>query len=226
MKERPLEKRITGSIPVDKFWKYLAVVATLICPLLGQTAFAAISVSCDHPRQGQTIEVIMQSTMPLTDADKSKLEFNKQRYLFFPASNPKENDIYRYALLLSVPADLKPGTYIMHCDQDEKKIVVEDGHFVVQRISLPKSKDNFIESKGEKEAVEKAKATLSSDRFWDGVFAPPNTYRMSAGFGMRRIVNGKLLKDYFHSGLDYAAPLGAPVKAVASGKVVLAARWF
>ncbi|HEY9869350.1 MAG TPA: M23 family metallopeptidase, partial [Candidatus Obscuribacterales bacterium] len=71
-----------------------------------------------------------------------------------------------------------------------------------------------------------AKATLSAERLWTGKFSAPVAARISARFGLRRMVNGKLLADYFHSGLDYAAPTGTPVKAPARGKVILAARGF
>ena len=74
----------------------------------------------------------------------------------------------------------------------------------------------------EEEAVEKAKATLSPDRFWTTRFVKPSHSRTSAPFGVRRIVNGKLLPDYFHAGLDFAAPLGSPIYATAPGTVVLA----
>lgn len=42
----------------------------------------------------------------------------------------------------------------------------------------------------------------------------------------KRIVNGKLLKDYYHSGLDFAGSLGQPVYACADGKVILAHKNF
>jgi lysostaphin len=45
---------------------------------------------------------------------------------------------------------------------------------------------------------------------------------MSAGFGLRRMVNGKLLKDYYHSGVDFAGGQGSPVNSVADGVVIMA----
>jgi murein DD-endopeptidase MepM/ murein hydrolase activator NlpD len=79
-------------------------------------------------------------------------------------------------------------------------------------------------SPGEQEAVDAAKACLSPERMWQGSFTKPSQYRLSTLFGVKRAVNGRMLKDYFHSGLDFAAPAGAPVVATANGTVILAAQ--
>ncbi len=76
------------------------------------------------------------------------------------------------------------------------------------------------------EAIEAAKETLTPVRFWNTKFIAPSDARMSSVFGIRRIVNGKLLSDYFHTGVDYAGSLGSPVKATAPGIVVLAHTGF
>ncbi|MFX6288945.1 M23 family peptidase, partial [Acinetobacter baumannii] len=76
-------------------------------------------------------------------------------------------------------------------------------------------------ARGEEEAVDKAKATCSANRFFHGPFSVPSKARRSTGFGLKRVVNGKLLNDYFHSGLDFAGALGSPITACSDGKVVL-----
>lgn len=103
---------------------------------------------------------------------------------------------------------------------------MQDGLFPVQRLTLPKSKDNFLLSPGEEEAMNTAKSALSDKRLWQGTFTKPCEAKTSAKFGLKRIVNGKLLKDYYHSGLDFAGSLGQPVYACADGKVVLAHKNF
>lgn len=49
---------------------------------------------------------------------------------------------------------------------------------------------------------------------------PVKEIRLSAPFGAQRVINGKKLRH--HSGVDWAAPKGTPVKAAADGIVILA----
>jgi lysostaphin len=204
----------------------LQVFVVLVSQLLlcQQQACATISV-CQNARQGQTIEI---KCSPLQSGEQDtvapKVNFNGKAYPLFPAEGDPEGGVFHG--LLAVPADLNPGIYQLKVAGEETTLKVEDGKFPVQHIRLPKSKDNFDMSPGEKEAVEGAKACLSEKRLWQGRFVVPSKFRQSARFGMKRVVNGRLLKDYFHTGLDFAAPLGSPVFACAKGKVILARTGF
>lgn len=196
--------------------------AIAICPAQS----AQIAVSTPNPKQGQTIEVVALESHSSSGADAlapHTVKFNGNTYKLFAQ---KTNEGAKYTALLGIPADLKPGKYPLFVGTDKMELGIKDGKFPVQHLTLPKSKDNFLMSPGEKEAIEGAKATVSDTRRWHGVFMPPSKFRMSAGFGLRRVVNGKLLPDYFHSGLDFAAPAGSPIVACSEGKVVLAAKGY
>jgi len=65
---------------------------------------------------------------------------------------------------------------------------------------------------------------VSNDRMWHTNFVKPSKYRMSTLFGVKRVVNGHMLKDYFHSGLDFAAPAGTPAAACSDGTVIFAVK--
>ena len=151
------------------------------------------------------------------------MKFNGNSYKLF---SQETNGRLKYTALVGIPADLKPGNYALSVGSEKIELSVKDGKFPVQHLSLPKSKDNFLMSPGEKEAVEGAKARVSDPRRWHGAFVPPSKFRISAAFGLRRVVNGKLLPDYFHSGLDFAAPSGSPIVACSDGRVVLAAKGY
>ncbi len=199
----------------------LAVIALLLGFLSLRAAAASgapLEVTSDHPRQGQTIEVSVQSAGEA--ASLPSLQFHGQNFKLFASGNGK------FLALLAIPADLEPGTYPLSLGSDKIDLHVTSGNFAVQRIHLPAGKDNFDTSPGEAQAVDKAKGTLSEQRNWQGKFVRPSRARVSAGYGMRRMVNGRLLKDYFHSGLDFAANLGSPVVSTAPGKVVLAGHGF
>lgn len=124
--------------------------------------------------------------------------------------------------MIAIPADMNPGKYSMSVGKDSITVPVGAVKFPVQHISLPKTKDNFIMSPGEEQTVDNAKKTLSPERHWNKAFVRPSGARTSTGFGLRRVVNGRLLKDYYHSGLDFAGGLGSPVVATANGKVIIA----
>jgi lysostaphin len=193
-----------------------AIVTSLALAAVSRaSAYAALTVSNLAPRQGQTIEV----TLSNEESTPSSVHFHGRSAKLF-----NDNDTYR--CLVAIPADLNPGTYKLSCGSESLQLDIKSANFPVQRLHLPPSKNNFLESPGEREAIENAKETLTPVRFWSTNFVPPSNARVSSVFGIRRIVNGKLLSDYFHSGVDYAAFLGSPVKATAPGVVILARTGF
>ena len=181
-------------------------------------ASESLYISNKSPKQGEAVEVRVPVS-GLTVRDLPQLQVLGKSYNLFPIAVLGKQF---YSALFAVPVVQKPGNYKVSLGSLSSQITVKDAHFQVQRLSLPKSKDNFITAPGEEEAVDKAKATLSAERMWTAHFVKPSRARTSAPFGIRRIVNGKLLPDYFHSGLDFAASLGSPIYATAPGTVVLA----
>ena len=190
--------------------------------MLGSAALAQVSVNSSAPRQGQVIEVSVKGDeRAQSDTAPHVVKFNGASYRLFPAGNDVGGTPTGQALI-GIPADLKPGKYKLECDTDSLDLAVKAGKFPLQHLRLPPGKDNFLMSPGEEEAVEGAKATCSNERLWRGLFLAPSKFRSSTEFGLKRVVNGKLLEDYFHSGLDFAAPMGSTIAATAAGKVILA----
>ncbi len=181
-----------------------------------------LQLSNVSPFQGETIKI----TSTAGDANASPaVSFNGETIKMFPASSLNQaSGGTKYEALLAVPVLIKPGDYTVKVGNQSQTLHVQNAHFPIQNLRLPKDKDNFNASPGEKEEMNKAKATLSDTRMWSGIFQKPvSGARMSSSFGVRRRVNGKLLPDYFHSGADFAAGIGTPIKSVAPG-VVIAAR--
>ncbi len=176
--------------------------------------------------QGQVLEIAFypDESLQAGQTDKATISFHGLTCPLFLNKDKDKNMFFQG--LLAVPADLDPGSYKVQIGGEEKTLTVKDAFFPVQCICLPKTKDNFVMSPGEKDAIEGAKATISGQRLWQGKFCLPSMARQSAKFGLKRKVNGRLLKDYFHSGLDFAAAQGQPVMATASGKVILVGRGF
>lgn len=191
-------------------------LAPLFLVTINPAALAAsLSLSSTAPRQGETIEVTV------IGADSSGtvpgVKFLDNEYKLFPTGEQG-----KYVCLIGIPADLEPGSYKIHAGSEAANLRVLMGKFPLQYLRLPPAKDNFKMSPGEEETVDAAKAQVSDTRMWHGPFVRPSKYRISSAFGLKRKVNGRLLKDYFHSGLDFAAPAGTPVVSTSDGVVIFA----
>lgn len=175
-----------------------------------------IFVSNPTPKQGEPITVRVADG----EASPDSVTFNGDTTKLLP----EEIDGKKVkTAVIAIPTQLKTGKHQIAAGNLVSTITVLDGKFGLQRLQLPKSKDNFIASPGEKETINKARQTFSNTKRWQGAFSRPvRTGRMSTRFGVKRVVNGRLLTDYFHSGLDFAAPAGTPIHAAAPGTVLVA----
>ncbi len=176
-----------------------------------------ITLSNPTPAQGEPVKVILSGAQA---SSVDQITFDGATVKTFPEQI--DGKPVKTAIIAISPL-MKPGQYKLTAGSDVTTVTVHDAHFGVQRLRLPKSKDNFNASPGEKEAIGKAKSIVSDEKRWQGTFEKPvKTGRLSTRFGVKRVVNGKPLADYFHSGLDFAAPVGTPVHAAAPGRVVVA----
>lgn len=211
MSSRP--ERVLAGILLSLF-----AAATTIRPALS----AELSLSSASAKQGEPVEITYISDM---EESQPTLSFHGETYKLFsvPGSGASSADgKFRYTAIVSPSLEWDPGIFTMKAGDASATLKILDGKFPVNHLTLPKSKNNFVMSPGEEEAVAAAKATATPERLWTANFNRPSKARVSAGFGIRRIVNGKLLKDYFHSGVDFAGFTGSPVVACAPGKVILA----
>jgi hypothetical protein len=85
-------------------------------------------------------------------------------------------------------------------------------------------KKDFIRIKKEQALIKKIYEKVTPEKLWEGPFILPLQTPITSAFGTQRIYNG-VLKS-FHSGIDFKAPVGTPILASASGRVVLARNLF
>lgn len=78
----------------------------------------------------------------------------------------------------------------------------------------------FERIKAERARTRKAKNTWSARRLWRLPFHRPVEGKFTSVYGLQRVLNGKPKNP--HRGVDFRAPIGTAVKAVADGRVLLA----
>ena len=77
----------------------------------------------------------------------------------------------------------------------------------------------------EGERMRRIYRTISGERLWRGRWLRPvGGDEPGTGFGARRVINGQPRAP--HSGIDFAAPVGAPVLAANRGRVAIVADFF
>lgn len=74
--------------------------------------------------------------------------------------------------------------------------------------------------KAERTRTQTAKHTWSDQRLWQLPFHRPVAGKSTSVYGLQRVLNGKPKNP--HRGLDFRAPTGTAVEAVADGRVILA----
>jgi murein DD-endopeptidase MepM/ murein hydrolase activator NlpD len=109
------------------------------------------------------------------------------------------------------------------------ELPVVDGEFPVQHLSVaPKfvelSPEDLARSRRETEEINHVFSSSASQRYWRNFVAPVPGHERSGSFGKRRVFNGQPRSP--HSGEDFSAPAGTPVRATARGRVALAKGLF
>jgi len=105
-----------------------------------------------------------------------------------------------------------------------RQILVRSKDYPVQRLTLPEKmvsppKEAWERIKKERAAVGKALRTVTKKRIWALPFLRPVEGDVSSAYGVRRFLNDEPRSP--HRGVDFRAPMGTPIKATNSGRVVL-----
>ncbi|HUT51938.1 MAG TPA: M23 family metallopeptidase [bacterium] len=132
-----------------------------------------------------------------------------------------------------VGKDQKPGSYTLSLTVETTagKRIKSQKSFTVVKTEFPATQlsvdprmvkvppDLQKKVKADHKAFAAVWASPAYARLWDGPFLRPVAGRITAPYGERRVYNNQLNGQ--HGGVDLAGPVGEPVLASASGKVVL-----
>lgn len=166
---------------------------------------------------GDTVSVKVQRD--IKNNDLPKIFFDKTKLPVFNLSNTY------YRSLIPLSADFKPGSYKIEIFYNGhlKKIdlVVNPTKYPLQELVLKKETAALRASRIEKALVARTLGIRSSNKLWSGKFIYPSNSPQSTIYGVKRKINGVISLDYFHKGLDFAAPAGSNIRAPENGKVIL-----
>lgn len=129
--------------------------------------------------------------------------------------------------LVPVPADTKPGSYVVRVEVNGQalsaRITVKPKHFPSQNLRMPARKTSLQDPEilaRERKILNAAFAIHTPTPRWTEGFLVPVAGRSTSEWGRRRTVNGKPWGQ--HQGADISAATGAPVKATNAGEVAVA----
>lgn len=100
---------------------------------------------------------------------------------------------------------------------------VTSGFYGVTDITLPADRAALITQgvdDAELEILRGIMGRFNPERYFDGPLSLPAAAPMNSPFGQRRSYNGGSA-DRYHQGADFAGAPGSPVKAAASGRIVM-----
>lgn len=132
------------------------------------------------------------------------------------------------AIDMSAKAGMHKVTVTSGGISESAALVVKDVRFPKSHITL--SPDKVFLSKKDRLRAEREGRMMSAvlkditERKWDGIFVPPLESEITGEFGTVRIFNR--VKRSVHSGVDMRGAEGDEVRAINSGRVVLAEELF
>jgi murein DD-endopeptidase MepM/ murein hydrolase activator NlpD len=208
--------------------KYLAAFT-----LLFSFTFALnVSVKNAEVANGATVLVELEKEKGIK---YKEVVFDKKKFDIF--ASPSESDSYYALLPVSYydKAEQKTATirYLNAANEEKSKslrLEVVSGKYKQEKIQVSSKKVNPKAAKVKKRISEEYKeamkiyTTVSKRSYLHRKFLLPIESNITSPFGTARVYNG-LLKGY-HSGTDFRAKVGTPIKAANDGKVVLVKKRF
>ena len=202
-------------------YKIIVLLSLLVSSLFSTPVF----ISSNEVKNANTVLI----TLDEKDISEPKLTFDKHNIDFF--KHPSKNDSYYALVPISYYKKTRDYRVIISYIKNEKKVFkgiplkVIDGKYKSEVINVSKgkvslSKKNKERTKKEYSSAMKIYRTTSKELLTKGKYEAPLNSKITSSFGKKRVYNG-IFKSY-HSGTDYKAAVGTPIKAVNDGIVSIA----
>lgn len=195
----------------------LAGLVTITVTLLHPAAHAYdVVIEPTSPRQGDTVSILVTEqqstgtppTVTVNGNDYPTFALAGDRYRSFVPTSPL-HDSGRYVIQVTgTEAPRNPAFWL------------DSRSFATQYITLSPNQQD-LGTDHEFDRVDAFKQLITPEKYWSGPFLRPSDGWVSSEYGFRRYYNGVFAENYYHRGVDYAAPIGSPVIAPAAGRVAL-----
>ncbi len=136
----------------------------------------------------------------------------------------------RWIAIVGLPLKAKPGEHFIDTPEGRKAFQVGSRDYHEQHITLKDQRkvtpnpDDLKRIEREMDEQTRAYRQYSKTQPSNLLFDKPVNGPLTSPFGLRRFFNGEERNP--HSGLDFAARTGTPIKAPANGKVILVGDYF
>jgi len=196
------------------------------------TAGATLRLSAPEANQGSLLLIEIKSTKPLAEV-QGDWE-GRSVPIWQEATSEKQRKG-----LLAVDLEKTPGEYelkvtgqtadgeIMSCSA---MVTVKKGLFTTEKLQVEKqfvepSPEQIKRANEERQKLRDIFDRVTPERLWEGNFRIPlDGVTTGSNFGKRRILNGNPGSP--HTGMDFPAATGTPVRATQRGRVALAEELF
>lgn len=184
--------------------------------LLTLMSAGAIALPRDEPVPGGV------AVIPVPDGTTSA-RFQGSRVML----QPDNGKLYA---VVGIPLGMSPGGHILDLGKKKIRFTVNPKAYKEQRLTIANKRqvnplpEDLKRIHRESRILDKAFGRFDTAMAVHDQFVLPADGPISSPFGMRRILNGQPRSP--HSGIDIAAPWGAPIRATAAGRVLVTGNYF
>lgn len=168
--------------------------------------------------------------IPLQGNATPKVIYRGHAAMVIPSEGTQYQNNYQWVALVGIPLSAKPGDQSVSINGNIHQFSINDKQYREQRITITNKRKvnpnplDLERIRREKKEILAALASWSVDKDPITKLAKPAQGPYSSPFGLKRFFNDQPRKP--HSGLDIAAPKGAPIVSPAPGKVVAKGDYF